>query len=33
MDCGIDRCSYFDPPWIPGFMRRNEVKSQTRASN
>lgn len=22
---------YFDPPWVPGFMRRNEVMLQTKA--
>jgi DNA gyrase inhibitor GyrI len=24
---------YFDPPWIPGFLRRNEVMLQTRADS
>ena len=23
--------AYFDPPWTPGFLRRNEVMLQTEA--
>ena len=23
--------AYFDPPWTPGFLRRNEVMQQTEA--
>ena len=29
---GPVRFAYFDPPWIPGFLRRNEVMIPTQAS-